>query len=43
MPHLERQRWCEEVSRINERINELSEEDDSGRTLGGGLNLPGGL
>ncbi len=24
MPHRERQRWCEEISAINERINEES-------------------
>lgn len=24
MPHHERQRWCEEISAINERINEAS-------------------
>lgn len=41
MPHLERQRWCEEISRINERINEMAEDESSGRTLGGGFNLPG--
>lgn len=40
MPHLERQRWCEEISRINERINEEA-EGGSGRTLGGGINQPG--
>lgn len=22
LPHRERERWCEEISRINERINE---------------------
>lgn len=25
MPHWERKRWCEEISRINERINEGTE------------------
>ena len=25
MPHWERRRWCEEISRINERINEAGE------------------
>ena len=24
MPHWERRRWCEEISRINERMNEES-------------------
>lgn len=41
MPHLERQRWCEEISRINERLNEMTEDDSSGRTLGGGISPPG--
>lgn len=41
MSHLERQRWCEEVSRINERLNEMAEDEGSGRTLGGGMDLPG--
>lgn len=27
MPHWERQRWCEEISRINERMNEKTETD----------------
>jgi hypothetical protein len=37
LPHSERQRWCEEISAINDRINEegLGGEDDesSGMTL----------
>jgi hypothetical protein len=30
MPHGERQRWCEEISAINERINRESGQQDSG-------------
>lgn len=44
MPHLQRQRWCEEISRINERLNEMAEDDDSGGMKiggGGGFDLPG--
>lgn len=35
LPHNERQRWCEEISAINERINERGEDSEStgGRTL----------
>ncbi|MEF8851038.1 MAG: DUF6760 family protein [Haloarculaceae archaeon] len=35
MPHRERQRWCEEISAINERINEESQPS-------GGPGGPGG-
>ena len=38
MPHGERQRWCEEISAINERINEESGGQSSGPGPGG----PGG-
>ena len=34
LPHEERQRWCEEISAINERINEEEgSEPDDGTTL----------
>jgi hypothetical protein len=34
LPHEERQRWCEEISAINERINEEEGSDpDDGTTL----------
>lgn len=37
LPHSERQRWCEEISAINERINEEGlggrSDEDSGMTL----------
>ena len=37
LPHSERQRWCEEISAINERINKEGlggeSDDDSGMTL----------
>lgn len=39
LPHSERQRWCEEISDINSRINEergggaATSSDDSGVTL----------
>lgn len=33
MPHWERQRWCEEISKINEELNQ--EASDSG----GGISL----
>ena len=34
LPHEERQRWCEEISAINERINkEEGSDPDDGTTL----------
>ena len=35
LPHAERQRWCEEISKINDRINaeQDSDGDDGGMTL----------
>jgi hypothetical protein len=34
LPHEERQRWCEEISAINERINQEEGSDpDDGTTL----------
>ena len=37
LPHAERQRWCEEISDINERINQegpgRESEESSGMTL----------
>jgi hypothetical protein len=34
LPHEERQRWCEEISAINERINQEEGSDpDGGTTL----------
>lgn len=41
MPHWERQRWCEEISAINERINEES-QPPSGPGPGPGAGGPGG-
>lgn len=32
MPHWERQRWCAEISRINERMNATGVDDGSGGT-----------
>lgn len=29
MPHQERNRWCEEISRINEKMNSDGPDDDS--------------
>jgi hypothetical protein len=29
LPHQERQRWCEEISAINEEMNTESQTDDS--------------
>jgi hypothetical protein len=42
MPHRERQRWCEEISAINERINEESRppEGGPGQAPGGGSGAP---
>lgn len=37
MPHAERQRWCEEISGINERINRQSGPQDPGSS--GGMTL----
>lgn len=34
MPHLERQRWVKEISRINEEINEASGQGASNTTVG---------
>jgi len=44
MPHWERQRWCEEISAINERINQESQAPGGpGAGPGaGGLGGPGG-
>ena len=33
LAHSERQRWCEEISAINERINEEGSDPDDGTTL----------
>jgi hypothetical protein len=41
MPHHERQRWCEEISAINERINEASGAP-AGGPGGPGPGGPGG-
>jgi len=40
MPHQERQRWCEEISAINERINQ--ESGAGGAGPGPGASGPGG-
>jgi hypothetical protein len=45
MPHWERQRWCEEISSINERLNEQGgsiDPQDSGGVSPGGQASEGG-
>ena len=33
LPHWERRRWCEEISRINERMNDGSDRERPPRSL----------
>jgi hypothetical protein len=33
MPHRERARWCEEISRINDRLNDQGGDPDEGMVL----------
>ncbi|WP_408956831.1 DUF6760 family protein [Natrinema sp. 74] len=35
MPHWERQRWCTEISEINDRMNDSASDRSRGRPRGG--------
>lgn len=39
LPHWERERWCEEISRINERVGEGPDDRSHGRDDEGGIVL----